>query len=98
MYRVMVDDNFHFMDERERYIEGDFDTLEAAHDACRKIVEYSLKDLFKPGVTAETLYSNYKCFGEDPFVRVPPGELRSAFSAWDYAKQRASEMCADPST
>jgi hypothetical protein len=33
MYRVMVDDNFHFMDESERTTAGDFDTLEAALSA-----------------------------------------------------------------
>jgi hypothetical protein len=28
MYRVMVDDNFHYMDESERYTLGEFKTLD----------------------------------------------------------------------
>jgi hypothetical protein len=44
-------------------------------------------------MTAQELYELYTLFGEDPFVQAPPGERPSTFSAWDYAKQRASEMC-----
>jgi hypothetical protein len=93
MYRVMVDDNFHFMDESERTTAGDFDTLEAAHECCRKIVEESLDHLRQQGMTAEELREAWGHFGDDPFVRVPPGGPPSTFSACDYAKRRASEMC-----
>jgi hypothetical protein len=96
MYQVVIDDNFHYADEDERITSGEFDTLEAAHDACRKIVEDSLAHLHRPGMTAEELYSYYTSFGDDPFVLVPAGEPRSTFSAWSYAKQRAPEMCAVP--
>lgn len=96
MYRVIVDDNFSYMRTDERWTAGDFDIFEAAVAKCRRIVESSLDDLYKPGMTAETLYRLYTSFGDDPFVVVPPGEARSTFSAWDYAKQRAAERCAAP--
>jgi hypothetical protein len=92
----MVGDNFHFMDESERYTLGEFKTLETAITACRKLVDRDLDHLLKPRMTAEELYRNYTIFGEDPFVIVPPGEPADTFSARRYAKERASEMCKVP--
>ncbi len=34
---------------------------------------------------------HYTSFGEDPFI-IGPGDYR--FSAWDYAKERCSILCA----
>jgi tetratricopeptide (TPR) repeat protein len=62
MYRVMVDDNFHFMDESERYTLGEFKTLETAIAACRNFVDRDLDHFFKPGMTAKELYSYYTSF------------------------------------
>jgi hypothetical protein len=84
-YRVMLDDNFHYMDDSERYALGEFKTLETAIAACRKFVDRDLDHLFKPGMTAKELYSDYTSFGEDPFVVVPPGEPASTFSTWGYS-------------
>jgi len=86
-YEVFVDDNFHYMDEDERYKLGEFDTEEEAVAACKEIVDKFLLFNYKPGMTAEELYSHYTDFGEDPFVR--PG----SFSAWTYAKERCPEIC-----
>jgi hypothetical protein len=36
-YRIIVADNFHYMDESEHYTLGEFNTLETAIAACRKI-------------------------------------------------------------
>jgi hypothetical protein len=88
-YSVLVDDNFHFMDEDQRYELGSFSTLEAATAACREVVDRSLDDLLKPGMTAEKLYEYYTNFGDDPFIK---GEPPSRFSAWSYAKKRAAEL------
>jgi len=38
-YQVFVDDNFHFMDESERYNLGEFSTREEAIATCKKIVD-----------------------------------------------------------
>ena len=41
-YTVMVDDNFHYMDEEHRYEIGTFASYEAAVEACKKIVDEEL--------------------------------------------------------
>jgi hypothetical protein len=90
-YRVMLDDNFHYMDDSERYALGEFKTLETAIAACRKFVDRDLDHLFKPGMTAKELYSDYTSFGEDPFSL-----FRRASPLAHLAHgviQRASEMC-----
>jgi hypothetical protein len=75
----------------ERTSAGGFDTLEAAIYAAEKIVEVSLDDLYRPGATAAQLYSDYRDFGDDPFIR------GSSWSAWDYANERSTEMCSTAS-
>jgi hypothetical protein len=89
-YKVMVDDNFHFMDEDERYEHGVFATAEEAVAACKHIVDTDLNELMKPGMTASELYDAYTQFGRDPFiVCVKPDDERVRFSAWDYAEERS---------
>ncbi len=91
-YTVFVDDNFRYMDEEARYCAGTFDTAEEAITKAKDIVIRSLADLWEPGCTGDGLYSNYKQFGEDPFVKAPEGEPPVAFSAWDFAKAMAAYM------
>jgi hypothetical protein len=94
-FRVLVDDNFHFMDESERYELGAFATLEEALTASCGIVDEFLLSAYKPGMTAQQLYFSYTSFGEDPFI-IPDASEETAveFSAWDYAKRRCEVMCA----
>ena len=54
-YKVMVDNNFHYMDEDERYQHGVFLTAEEAIAACRRIVDEDLKTQAKPDMTATEL-------------------------------------------
>lgn len=68
----MVDDNFHPMDESERYKAGEYDTLEEAEAQCREIVRQSLE---ASGWNLE----GWKHYGEDPYI------IGGKFSAWDYA-------------
>ena len=91
-YTVKVDDNYHYLDEGERYTHGSFATAEEAVTAARKIVDDYLARTHTPGMTSTALYSSYKSFGEDPFI-VAPGK-RIEFSAWDYAEARCAEICA----
>ena len=106
-FRVLIDDNYHYMDESERITHGEFETLEAAIEACKKIVNDCLAYGYESGVTAEKLYQYYTMFGEDPWVLpikdpsapatenpAPPAPGTVLFSAWTYAKQRCVEMCA----
>jgi hypothetical protein len=86
-YTVYVDDNYHFMDEEERYTLGVFDTEEEAIQAAKAIVDEFLVSAYKPGVEAEKLMATYVSFGEDPWIHGSP------FNAWDYAKNRCDEIC-----
>jgi hypothetical protein len=90
-YKVLVDDNFHYMDESERCSSGEFETYADAVRHCQRIVDAFLQHNYRPGMAAEELYKQYTSFGDDPFI-VPPAEPR--FSAWAYAKQRCQELCA----
>ncbi len=92
-YTVMVDDNFHYMDERERWELGTFATLDEALVACRTLVDRWLAENHKPSMTGAELYSLYTSFGEDPFILSGEGGRESNFSAWDYAKDRAEALC-----
>lgn len=89
-YVVKVDDNFHYMDEDARWTMGEFANLEAAIDACKRLVDQCLEEYFVPGISAETLLSQYKNFGDDPFIVCAEGGVK--FSAWDYAAQRCQRM------
>jgi len=90
-YRVLVDDNFHYRDESERYSLGMFATCAEATAACRRIVDEFLLDQYKPGMAAEELCSLYTGFGEDPFIVTADPACR--FSAWTYARARCAEIC-----
>jgi len=91
-YRVMVDDNFHYMDKDERAEAGTFATAEDAIAACRGIVDDSLGHLLTPGMTANDLLAQYRLFGDDPFVVPTEGAEPVKFSAWDYAEARTTEI------
>ncbi len=88
---MFVDDNFHFMDESERYSHGEFNDCESALRACKKIVDDFLLHHYRPGMTAEELYAGYTTFGEDPFLSTT--DSNCTFSAWTYAKKRCAEIC-----
>jgi hypothetical protein len=90
-YEVFVDDNFHYMDEDERYSAGVFQTYSEALRHAKRIVDKSLRDLHEVGKSADDLMASYVSFGEDPWIRpTPQGTER--FSARAYAPQRAHEM------
>ena len=85
-HKVLVDDNFHYGDEDERYVAGEFATLEEAVAECRKIVKEQIEHLLKQGVAKEDLLETYKQFGEDPWTS------GGKFSAWDYAKELCQQI------
>ena len=94
-YRVMIDDNFHYMEEDERRELGTYVSVEEALAACRDVVDAWLAANYKPGMNSAELIEQYKSFGDDPFIVALPGAPAEAkFSAWDYATRRALELCA----
>jgi len=90
-YEVFVDDNYHYMDESERYSGGLFDSWEAAEAKCRLIVDEFLQASYKEGMLADDLLKQYKSFGEDPWIS--PRSDEQKFSAWDYAASRCQDLC-----
>jgi hypothetical protein len=90
-YRVLEDDNFHFMDEEERLDLGLFDTAEEAIRRAKQSVDDFLRENFRPGMAPEDLYRGYIDFGPDPFIVSDDSSCR--FSAWEYARERCSEIC-----
>ncbi len=90
-YEVLVDDNFHYMDEKERYTAGVFQTYDEALKRAKQIVDRSLRDLHEPGKSVDDLIAGYVLFGEDPWIKPTPEGIER-FSARDYARQRAPEI------
>jgi hypothetical protein len=88
-YRIIVDDNFHFMDESESYNSGSFSTYEEAVAKCKTIIDDFLGDAVRPDDTPEGLYSTFVMYGETPHIC---GEKLGNFSATDYARQRCSDL------
>jgi hypothetical protein len=91
MYRVLVDDNFHHMDESERYSAGEYNSCEQAIEKCKRIVDDFLLAEHKPSMTAKELMEMYTSFGDDPFVVSQNTDC--TFHAWDYARRRCEEIC-----
>ena len=86
-YSVYVDDNFHYMQEDERYTLGVFDTEEEAVQAARNIIDKFLLESYKPGQSTGQLLEAYTFFGEDPWIP------QSIFNARNYARERCEEIC-----
>jgi hypothetical protein len=95
-YKVMVDDNFHYMDEDERWELGTFATAEEALVACRKLIDEWLAHDCKPGMSANDLYEQYTFFGDEPFILALGGAEPVNFSARDYVRERVQAICGGP--
>lgn len=91
-YRVFIDDNFHYQDESERRLGGEFATYEEALEFCKNRVDEDLRNAAGEASSATGLYEAYTLFGEDPWIT--PDE-KPGFSAWAYAKMRAPEIMAE---
>jgi hypothetical protein len=85
-FTVLVDDNFHFMDEDERWTAGTYGSLREALDKCLQMVGQDLRQGYQADMTATDLYESYTAMGDDPFIT---GSMKTVFSAWNYAKELA---------
>lgn len=92
-YRVLVDDNWHYMDESERRSAGEYDSLEDAITTAKRIVDRSLIEFASHGRTSDELYQHYCMYGDDPFI---VGSGKVEFSAREYAAERSSEFDGEP--
>src|ERR1700738_1405621 len=50
-YKVIVDDNFHYQDPHERREQGVYETVEEALAVCRGLVDKSLKEEYRSGIS-----------------------------------------------
>jgi hypothetical protein len=90
-YSVYVDDNFHYMDEDERYKLADFPDCASATAACQGIVDdFLVHAAQEKACTATELYSQYTAFGEDPWIQTDDPNCR--FWARPYAEARCREL------
>ncbi len=89
LYSVYVDDNFHYMDEGERYRLGAYETCEAVA-ACMKIVDEFILEGFIEGKSHRQLIEEYLFYGDDPFI--VSSDKKCFFSARDYASKRCNEI------
>jgi hypothetical protein len=96
-YRVLVDDNFHYMDENYRNNLGEFRSYSEALAVCTEVVDRFLEHEYVPGMSESALYFRYMMFGSDPFIveRSEAPDTSPGFSAWDYAKVRCRELCGE---
>jgi hypothetical protein len=92
-FKVVVADNFHYMDESENYELGTFVTLDLAIVASKSIVDEYLASAYEPGMSASELYDSYVSFGEDPFIVSTDLKGGVLFSAWTYARERCDVIC-----
>jgi hypothetical protein len=91
-YTVIVDSNHAYMDETARYTLGEFQDRERAIEVCKKLVDEFLLASWRPGISADEMFSNYMMYGDDPFI--VSEELQKPFSARDYARCRSGAICA----
>jgi|GEM_PF-1144206 hypothetical protein len=86
-FTVLVDDNFHFMDEDERWTAGTYDSLREALERCLQMVGQDLLQGHRATMAAADLYESYTMMGDDPFIQ---GPMKTMFSAWNYAQELAT--------
>lgn len=92
MYKILVYDNFHYMDASESYEAGSYGTAEEAIAAAKKIVDNFLLAEYRSRMKAAELFKQYTSFGDDPHIASSDGHS-VAFSAWQYAERRCAEIC-----
>src|SRR5690554_5634375 len=90
---LRIYDNYHFMDEEEAYNSGSFDTYEDAVVAAKVIIDDALAYNLKFGIKPEELNIYFSVFGEAPVVIPFDPRVKEPFSAFDYARARAEEIC-----
>jgi len=93
-YRVVVDDNYHYMDEDSRWVKGEYATFEEALTVARNMVEGFFENRNRRH-TAKQLYDAFTMMGDDPWIEPFGGaaEPPERFSAWAFAKAYTKCLC-----
>ena len=94
-FTVYVDDNYHYMDEDERWTLGVFGSAAEAVSAAKDLVTKSVEHMHEAGMSAEQVFARYQAFGDDPFVVGDGAECRS-FHAWTFAEEESQRLYGAP--
>ena len=89
-FDVKISNHGRYMDDESR-ASISFNSEKEAIDECKEIVDESIFELHKTGMSPEELFSMYTQFGDDPYVIC--GEKKIEFSSFDYAKIKCTEIC-----
>jgi hypothetical protein len=97
-YCVLIDDNFHYMDEERRSHLAVYSNYEDALEQAKEITRKSV--LRHKGASADETYENYTDFGSDPFIQAIGGapEPKERYSAWGYADLYSKELHGETDT
>ncbi len=83
-YRVVVADNFHYMDDSENYTPGSFISIEDVVAAAKTVVDEYPASAYEPGMNSSALNDSYRSFSNDRFF-VGPEPRGTLFSASEYS-------------
>ncbi len=92
-FTVYVSDNYHGGDDDGPCRAGEFESLGAAIEKCKQIIDEFLEERHQGGMNAAGMLAAYKMFGEDPFI-VGDNGAGMGFSGWTYARESAERLCA----
>ena len=90
-YSVRIQENSDYDGESWPAAGADHDSYAKAVDTVKRIVDRSLAELYKEGMSADVLYDNYTRWGEEAYI--VPGDVDPSFSAWSYAQERCPVIC-----
>jgi hypothetical protein len=88
--------NFHGGEGTVRRI-GEYESVEAAVAASKRVIDDFLQEKFSDGTTAAVLFSHFQKSGEVPFIFRDDGSTLNVrgFNHFEYAMSRCSAMCAE---
>jgi len=89
-YRVFYEDKFRRMDEESTVNVGEFNNPDDAIVCAKEIVDDCLNQSCNARSKANTLYSSYLKYGNEPIIEGPE---KVQFCPRDYARTRLNEMC-----
>lgn len=92
-YRLVVYDNFHYMDDGEPYEKGEYETYELALADAKAMVESFLEFNWKTGMTPDQLIDVFNDFGEEPTIIPRNNDNDEIFSARKNVKEIAESIC-----
>ena len=81
-YKVYVDDNYHFMNEDERYLQGTYDSLDAAVAAAKKVIDRCFEGIDPRDKTPDQLFHGWSHMGDSPFIVTDDSQQDQAHIAY----------------